>query len=415
MVYIEGSHLREVLSSDAPKIVLYVVSDINDHPVYNSIACLYIKTAVGEYFSSFNHPDYPQTSAENLVVNNALTTDIKSLLNLGVEVKNSYDLLYTMNAIEPSSLSRFYKAKLAGVKDINRIVPLYNHLETMKNVADGLDLNVPPNSRYLGMYHDRMPRVFSSMERRGVPVCPELFTQYFGVDKKNLVRENRIYTSYNFYTSTGRPSNSHGGINYAALNKSDGSRKAFQSSGTLINIDFNSYHLHLIIKRLKNVQDFGPDIHDWLGKQYFNTTQLTDEQRAESKRITFKNLYGYHMDDIVKDIDLFKDISILQNNMWEEYQSRGHLLTEYNNRIVVDGATKNKVFNYHIQSLETEANVIQLRSLIDSGLTPILYTYDSMVFEIDSKHPDDVTEVIGKIENVLMFPYSTQIGTDLDF
>ena len=35
------------------------------------------------------------------------------------------------------------------------------------------------------------------------------------------------YTEYNLYTSTGRPSNKFGGVNFAALNKEDGSRNSF--------------------------------------------------------------------------------------------------------------------------------------------------------------------------------------------
>ena len=37
------------------------------------------------------------------------------------------------------------------------------------------------------------------------------------------------YTQYNPYTSTGRPSNRYNGINYAALNKEDGTRDRFVS------------------------------------------------------------------------------------------------------------------------------------------------------------------------------------------
>ena len=54
------------------------------------------------------------------------------------------------------------------------------------------------------------------------------------------------YTQYNLFTSTGRPSNTFNGINYAALNKEDGSRNRFISrfeNGMLVEFDFDAYLL----------------------------------------------------------------------------------------------------------------------------------------------------------------------------
>ena len=38
-------------------------------------------------------------------------------------------------------------------------------------------------------------------------------------------QDGMFYSEYNLFTSTGRPSNRFGGINFAALNKKDGSRE----------------------------------------------------------------------------------------------------------------------------------------------------------------------------------------------
>ena len=59
-----------------------------------------------------------------------------------------------------------------------------------------------------------------------------------------------VYSEYNPYTATGRPSNRFGGLNFAALNKKDGSRKKFISrygkEGMLVEMDYDAYHLRLI-------------------------------------------------------------------------------------------------------------------------------------------------------------------------
>ena len=79
------------------------------------------------------------------------------------------------------------------------------------------------------------------------------------------------YTQYNLLTSTGRPSNSFGGINYAALNKKDGSRKRFVSrfknEGMLIEYDFDSYHLRLVGNKIEYELP-KESVHEYFAKQY---------------------------------------------------------------------------------------------------------------------------------------------------
>ena len=113
----------------------------------------------------------------------------------------------------------------------------------------------------------------------------------FGLARRNLINDDKVLTNYNQYTTTGRPSNAHGGINYAALNKTDDSRTSFVSryeDGKLVNIDFKSYHLFLIAEHIG--MELPDDPHTMLGQQYFNTLQLTPEQYEKSKTITFKNV-----------------------------------------------------------------------------------------------------------------------------
>ena len=154
------------------------------------------------------------------------------------------------------------------------------------------------------------------------------------------------------------------------------------------------------------------DLHSWLGKQYFGTENLTSDQYEESKKITFKNLYGYELEERVKHIDLFKQVEQLQETLWIQYQHSGFLLTDYHNTIVVDNPSKNKVFNYYIQSLETETNVRQLYNLIRDNLTPVLYTYDSMVFEITREDAERTRDLL---KEKLLFPYNVNVGHNLDF
>ena len=78
---------------------------------------------------------------------------------------------------------------------------------------------------------------FYAIERNGLHVDTTIFTEKF---KTNELIAEKAYTEYNPYTSTGRPSNKFGGVNYAALNKENGCRKSFtsrHSQGMLIEFD----------------------------------------------------------------------------------------------------------------------------------------------------------------------------------
>ena len=111
-------------------------------------------------------------------------------------------------------------------------------------------------------------------------------------------------------------------------------------------------------------------------------------------------------------MEVMIQIQKFQENLWAQYQSCGYLVTDYDNEIVVDNPSKNKVFNYYIQALETETNAKQLHSLIVNGVTPILYTYDSMVFEIT---PDEVEFTRDVLKDKLLFPYTAKVGHNFNF
>jgi hypothetical protein len=63
--------------------------------------------------------------------------------------------------------------------------------------------------------------VFYWIESMGLKVDPKLFEEHFGVER------DWTYSQFNLKTTTTRPSNSFGGINYAALDKKSGCREAF--------------------------------------------------------------------------------------------------------------------------------------------------------------------------------------------
>ena len=142
------------------------------------------------------------------------------------------------------------------------------------------------------MYYDKLQQLFYKIESSGLQVDKNYFTTLYGTPI-NLIGD-KVYTKYNFFTSTGRPSNRFGGINFAALNKQDDTRKCFVSryeDGQLLEVDFKAYHPHIIAHLCD--YDFGNEnVYEHLAKYYFDTLTPTKEQTTKAKEFTFNQMYG---------------------------------------------------------------------------------------------------------------------------
>ena len=70
-----------------------------------------------------------------------------------------------------------------------------------------------------------------------------------------------------------------------------------------------------------------------------------------------------------------------------------------------------KLFNYYLQALETESNVLILKEVfkVMSGYKSklILYTYDSFAFDYN---PSDDKQFFIDIKNAMKYPVKGQIG-----
>ena len=229
-------------------------------------------------------------------------------------------------------------------------------------------------------------------------------------------KESIVFSEYNPYTSTGRPSNRFGGINFAALNKTDGSRKPFRSrfdSGLLVEFDYDAYHLRLI----GEVVDYKfPDgsVHEHMGEFYGCDYQ-------ESKNRSFQYLYGHIPQEVIQINPFFGKVHDYINKIWSEYK-QGDFITSniYSKKIYrknLSDMNRNKLFNYIIQLMETENNMKMLSNLIPflesykSRL--ILYSYDSFLFDFNLNDGVDFLKETKKIiESNGLFPTKTGKGNN---
>ena len=142
----------------------------------------------------------------------------------------------------------YFKRIYWNRRDINSLIPITKHYEKVVkifNVMEEIIINCEQNELY-DIYSKQVIDNLSYIESSGLKVNKDLISLDI---RKHLTNDNMIYTEYNPYTTTGRPSNRFGGINFSALNKDDGSREPFISrfdGGMLIELDYDSYHLRLI-------------------------------------------------------------------------------------------------------------------------------------------------------------------------
>jgi len=209
-----------------------------------------------------------------------------------------------------------------------------------------------------------------------------------------------VYSEYNVFTSTGRPSNRFGGTNFAALNKKDGSRKPYISrfkNGVLVEMDYDAYHLRLIADKIDYKFPDG-SVHEHMSKFYGCDYQ-------ESKNRSFQYLYGHIPIEVIQINPFFSKVHDYINIIWDDYKSKEFIVSDiYSKKIYRKNLTDmnaNKLFNYTIQLMETENNMKALSNLIskikDYKSKLVLYSYDSFLFDFNMEDGLDYLKKVKKI------------------
>jgi len=252
---------------------------------------------------------------------------------------------------------------------------------------------------WLNAYTD----VYKWVEEQGIKIDEKIFDKYFEPTwKARSIRNGKIYTSYNLYNITSRPTNAFNGINFLALTKENGSRAAFiPENDAFVEFDFDGYHPRLIANLLNIQVPTDKSIHELLGQLYFGKEELTPEEYQESKKITFRQMYN-GVEDQYKHIPLFEHIAEFIEAMWLEYQKVGYITLPNDRRIIQDNANPQKLFNYYIQCLETVNNVKKLSMLKEylknKQTKVILVVYDSILLDCSVY---DEKGTLSDIKNIL--------------
>ena len=316
--------------------------------------------------------------------------------------------IYSNEIIDESSFNtsahRYFYSKYEYIEDINKIIPVCKHYEKMEKLISSIGFNQNWfKSRYYKLYGSMAIDVYKKIESNGIKIDRGPFSQHYKPKSECFsIRKDKIYSSYNLFTATGRPSNAFNGINFSAMNKEDGSRLSFVSSNDLlIEFDYSSYHLR-ILAQLIDYQFEEQDIHTHLGKNYYGKSELTPEEYHDSKALTFKLLYTDSMAKELQDIPFFKKVYEFKNQLWEKYKKNGFIESFISKRPIKNMDSKTQILPYILQNYETERNIMiisDLLNILEGRKTKlVLYNYDSFLFDYSRS---DGKEILNEIKDIL--------------
>jgi hypothetical protein len=391
--------------------IIPIWEDLERHPMTNGLSFLYVQFRNLDFILPFNHNDCEKLEIDLSTSNQPKWIwNKKGFLQTDIEVKNLKDvqtaLFFEQNKLydiqsKLEVLTNFYYR--LGIRDyLGKSIPIMKWGEVLQGIVDEWNLNDT-----IKWVDETMIPILSDIERKGIQVDREKFFDRWPDNRKSLWFSH-TFTEYNPYTITSRPSNRHLGINYGALNKKDGSRDVFvpKKGKLFLQFDYDAYHVRIIGKLIKYKL---PDtsVHQWLADQY-------DCSYDESKGRTFRILYGGVSDEDRK-IPFFDKVDKFIRKMQEEAVRNGYLQTPKGRKIPLGWIEKpngQKFFNYILQATETEFNIEVMDKLKKLQLPlPILYTYDSFLFEFD----DSEVETIKLVKSVLEsygFPVKADWGSD---
>jgi hypothetical protein len=394
--------------------------DNDKHPNNTHISFIFVRTQSDKYILPQQHTDALLLSNEQIcgvlnTIGEKWVFQKKKLLQSFTNVReglNDVDTAYFLKHGETIDYSQPIQHLVApfihkGYKeDIIQSIPI---LKLCEAIEPELKRYTNQKSKTYNWYNDIFIPTLARIEQMGIRVDREKFIDRWPQASKHISSDNLVFTEYNPFTVTGRPSNRHGGVNYAALNKTDGSRECFVADGIYLQMDYNAYHPRLIGKLIKFDMPEG-NVHEWLAEQYGCDVN-------EGKGITFRLLYG-GIDDDFRQIPYLNAVADWIEELWMETQKRGFLQTPH--RIIpldwIEQPNPQKIFNYLLQAVETEMNVDKMKRILDyiegSGITFDLYTYDSFLFDVPTDVDKNMIRGLKEIIEDGGFPIKASWGLD---
>jgi hypothetical protein len=376
---------------DTPCICIPFFSNNNFHSSESEVVGLYLYFTDGTTeLVNFTHPDsrISEKTLESIKFHpNSLVLNKKGMLyhgfDSGIDL-NSYLHYYihdhaNIQEFYTSVMENFYSRYYTS-KKLTKIIPLSKLIEFAENIILFTLTYYKPEkiSKECIDYCEDFINTFKFIESNEIPVGDEMKKQ-----------------NYMWYTATSRPSNSWNNFNFSALNKNDGTRNKIHSrfeNGKIVQFDYDAFHIKLLAKILdyKFTKHPYEEIKEELG---------LDIPYDEVKSRVFQNIYGTITDQFIQH-PFFQRVQAMIDELYQEYVDKEYTESYFYHKRFreIENATPNKVFNYFLQSLETEYNVRKLKTILpllqDKRTVLCMYLYDAFIFDV----PPDERELIPQLK-----------------
>jgi hypothetical protein len=398
--------------------VKFIPYNDNYHPKLNDISLIYVRDISHHkgYMLCINHNEsfsLNKQDVEQWLLNKTehmFVLDKKQTLHYFPYQHKLYDINFieNINLLIINKCIDFYYKKYNNLSNINTLIPISKHYEICDIIFDNTIYVINKyhqNNVVYAFNNGPLSYVFNQIESCGIRIDKNNFTNYYNNlnNPEFNIKKGKIYTCYNLYNITGRPSNNFNGINFLSLNKTNGERQCYiPENDTFIEIDIQGLHPRLIANMIGF--EFGDkNTYELLG-ELLNVTQ------QEAKELTFKQMYGGIWEEY-QDKPFFKDVNKLTNEIWEKYQINKQYETK--NRIFLHDKNmiKSKLLSYIIQSAETSGNVEFLVKILDylkdKKTKLVLYTYDAILLDYSK---EDGKQLLNNIKDIIPYPINIKIG-----
>jgi hypothetical protein len=406
MIFIETPDELEILTNK--RIIVVPVVDGKQHFIYEMAVLIYIIDVDSheEYVINLTHPDYTSYAGPLPNMTNAFVLGLnkKFLYHNKVVSDNSVDLNFFIYPDKHKKFDFYEYIPKPYLIYQNRFVEWKTYpLSILIKMCNDVALEM---LAYVNKFDDYLLEI-KKFDNLYYNSLFKTETNIFEFDNDG------VYSNYNPYTLTNRPSNSSFDINLSALPKKGNIRDKIKSSTNkkLVQFDYTSFHVYLLTKMLNFELPNNIDIYLFLNDAY-NFSSKTD--RDEIKMDFFKYIYG----KTEHNSDLSNIISDFKHTLFEYYKNNGHVISFFLKRKIFfnnhDIDQSNKLFNYYLQNAETEYNFLKIQEIIEripsQEANLFLYTFDSFLFEFNDNNPD----IIYKIKQLLEkdgIPVTTKVGS----
>lgn len=428
-----------------------VTSNDNYHPALTSVVAIYIRPFALKVPIDQESPEIVWDHGYIIPIehNEGLCVPIEKVFNILKKYSTVYvlnkkkvlyhfalpkaidiSLLYSMTEFEKlevvskDTTYNWFYSRYGNLKNVNQVIPLTKIFErcenTFEQVKKVFSFEEPEGFDF---YNNLVVPAFFLVEQNGIRVDTFSFEEMFKptCPSWSIVGET-VYSQYNLYNTTGRPTNSFNAVNFVAIPKGEEFRRVFKPQNDYFcELDFDGYHVRLVASLLKYKIPTDIKAHKYLGKLYYGRDEITEEEYRNVKGKNFQAIYGTIPEEC-KDIDFFRKLKEFVDSYWETFVSKGVVEDPVSHKQFTKKLKEmrpTKLMNYLVQSLETSRNAKILKKVL-AYLLPyktkvILVTYDSFLLDVSEEDPEDVVENVKKIMEVGGFPVHASKSRDLNF